>query len=194
MLKNFENWLLQNNYKPTTAADYMGRIERLCRNEQFTLAYLVENLSSILPQYETTGEKSCYGKRSHTSVRQALRRFQMFLASEKLAQRYVMTDIKTLNDNLRKTFIGGRVILTQGINVKMPRDIARILAKVRNFNNFTKANDPYNEHDFGSFDYNGEKIYWKIDYYDKSYCYLSENPANPDITNRVLTIMLASEY
>ena len=81
MLKNFENWLLQNNYKPTTAADYMGRIERLCRNEQFTLAYLVENLSSI----ETTGEKSCYGKRSHTSVRQALRRFQMFLASEKLA-------------------------------------------------------------------------------------------------------------
>ena len=55
-----------------------------------------------------------------------------------------MTDIKTLNDNLRKTFIGGRVILTQGINVKMPRDIARILAKVRNFNNFTKANDPYN--------------------------------------------------
>lgn len=82
MLKNFENWLLQNNYKPTTAADYMGRIERLCRNEQFTLAHLVENISSILPQYETAGEKSSYGKRSHTSVRQALRRFKMFLASE----------------------------------------------------------------------------------------------------------------
>lgn len=82
MLKNFENWLLQNNYKPTTAADYMGRIERLCRNEQFTLAHLVENIASILPQYETAGEKSSYGKRSHTSVRQALRRFKMFLASE----------------------------------------------------------------------------------------------------------------
>lgn len=106
-----------------------------------------------------------------------------------------MTDIKTLNDNLRKTLIGGRVILTQGVNVKMPRDIARILAKVRNFNNFTKANDPYGEHDFGSFDYNGEKIYWKIDYYyDKSNQYLSENPANPDVTNRVLTVMLADEY
>ena len=85
MLKNFENWLLQNNYKPTTAADYMGRIERLCRNEQFTLAHLVENIASILPQYETAGEKSSYGKRSHTSVRQALRKFKMFLASEKLA-------------------------------------------------------------------------------------------------------------
>ena len=85
MLKNFENWLLKNNYSASTSADYMGRIERLCRKEQFTLSHLVENLSSILPQYETTGEKSSYGKRSHTSVRQALRRFKMFLASEKLA-------------------------------------------------------------------------------------------------------------
>lgn len=85
MLKNFENWLLENNYSASTSADYSGRIERLCRNEQFTLSHLVENITSILPQYETTGEKSSYGKRSHTSVRQALRRFKMFLASEKLA-------------------------------------------------------------------------------------------------------------
>lgn len=79
MLKNFENWLLENKYSALTAADYMGRIERLCRKEEFTLAHLVENISSILPQYETTGEKSSYGKRSHTSVRQALRKFQMFI-------------------------------------------------------------------------------------------------------------------
>lgn len=85
MLKNFENWLLENKYSALTAADYMGRIERLCRKEEFTLAHLVENISSILPQYETTGEKSSYGKRSHTSVRQALRCFKMFLVSEKLA-------------------------------------------------------------------------------------------------------------
>ena len=82
MLKNFENWLLENKYSALTAADYMGRVERLCRKEGYTLAHLVENISSILPQYETTGEKSSYGKRSHTSVRQALRRFKMFLASE----------------------------------------------------------------------------------------------------------------
>ena len=68
-----------------TAADYMGRVERLCRKEGYTLAHLVENIASILPQYETTGEKSSYGKRSHTSVRQALRKFKMFLVSEKLA-------------------------------------------------------------------------------------------------------------
>lgn len=85
MLKNFENWLLENKYSELTAADYMGRVERLCRKEGYTLAHLVENIASILPQYETTGEKSSYGKRSHTSVRQALRKFKMFLASEKLA-------------------------------------------------------------------------------------------------------------
>ncbi len=85
MLKNFENWLLQQKYSALTAADYTGRIERLCRKEQFTLSHLVENIASILPEYETAGEKSSYGKRSHTSVRQALRRFKMFLASEKLA-------------------------------------------------------------------------------------------------------------
>lgn len=82
MLKNFENWLLENKYSVLTAADYMGRVERLCRKEGYTLAHLVENISSILPQYEISGEKSSYGKRSHTSVRQALRRFKMFLASE----------------------------------------------------------------------------------------------------------------
>ena len=82
MLKNFENWLLENKYSALTAADYMGRVERLCRKEGYTLAHLVENIASILPQYEIPGEKSSYGKRSHTSVRQALRKFKMFLASE----------------------------------------------------------------------------------------------------------------
>ena len=105
-----------------------------------------------------------------------------------------MTDIKTLNDNFRKTFIGGRVMLTSGIRAKTQDEIAEILEKVRSFDNFTTANDPYGEHDFGSFDYKGQKIFWKIDYYDLNYEYMSENPADPTITNRVLTIMLASEY
>ena len=85
MLKEFENWLLEQNYKPTTVVDYHGRIERLCRKEEFTLAYLMDNIASILPEYESSGKKSSYGKRSHTSIRQALRRFKMFLSAEKLA-------------------------------------------------------------------------------------------------------------
>lgn len=105
-----------------------------------------------------------------------------------------MTDIKTLNDNFRKTFTGGQVLLTAGINAKPTDDVANILSMVRNFNKFTPDNDPYGEHDFGSFDYKSDKIFWKIDYYDKNYQYLSENPSNPNITNRVMTVMLASKY
>lgn len=83
-----------------------------------------------------------------------------------------MTDIKTLNDNFRKTFTGGQVLLTAGINAKPTDDVANILSMVRSFNKFTPDNDPYGEHDFGSFDYKGDKVFWKIDYYDKNYQYL----------------------
>ena len=105
-----------------------------------------------------------------------------------------MTDIKTLNDNFRKTFSVGQVVWTAGIDSMEFIDVVNIMEKVRHFNNFTKDNDPYGEHDFGSFDYKGQKIFWKIDYYDKNNQYLSENPANSDVTNRVLTVMLADEY
>jgi len=105
-----------------------------------------------------------------------------------------MTDIATLNDNFRKTFTGGQVLLTAGIDSMSIDDKANILSMVRNFNEFTPDNNPYGEHDFGSFDYKGNKILWKIDYYDLNNQYHSENSANPDITNRVLTIMLAEEY
>ena len=105
-----------------------------------------------------------------------------------------MTDIKTLNDNFRRTFNGGKVMLTCGINAKKQNELAEILNQVRCFNEFTQENDPYNEHDFGSFYYKGEQIYWKIDYYDKDYQFCSEDPSNPNITNRVMTIMLSHEY
>lgn len=105
-----------------------------------------------------------------------------------------MTDIKTLNDNFRRSFLGGKVMLTQGINAKPTDDVTAILTQVRTFNNFTEDNDPYNEHDFGRFDYKGDKIFFKIDYYDENLKYASENPANSAETVRILTVMLASEY
>lgn len=105
-----------------------------------------------------------------------------------------MTDIATLNDNFRKSFIGGQVLLTAGIAAMSSEDKANIISLVQNFNTFTPDNDPYGEHDFFSIDYKGNKIFAKIDYYDLNNQYMSENPANPDITNRVLTIMLAEEY
>ncbi|MCQ2740708.1 MAG: DUF3768 domain-containing protein [Alphaproteobacteria bacterium] len=62
------------------------------------------------------------------------------------------------------------------------------------FSDFNEENDPYGEHDFGSFTYKNDKIYWKIDYYDLNCEYLSEDPSNPNVTNRILTVMLAEEY
>ena len=105
-----------------------------------------------------------------------------------------MTDIKTLNDNFRHSLQGGRVILTSGIRAKTQDEIAEILEKVRSFDNFTTANDPYGEHDFGSFDYKGQKIFFKIDYYDKNLQYLSEDPADVSKTIRIIIIQLAKEY
>ena len=105
-----------------------------------------------------------------------------------------MTDIKTLNDNFRHSLQGGRVMLTCGIRAKTQDEIAEILEKVRSFDNFTTANDPYGEHDFGSFDYKGQKIFWKIDYYDNNLQYLSEDPADVSKTIKVITILLAEEY
>lgn len=102
--------------------------------------------------------------------------------------------IKELNDRFRNSFVGGKVILSQGISSKSNADIGMIMEKVRTFHNFTKGNDHYGEHDFGSFTYKGDKIFWKIDYYDRNLEYMSEDPADVIKTKRVITIMLAEEY
>lgn len=103
-------------------------------------------------------------------------------------------DIQTLNDNFRKSLLGGKVMLTRGIFSKGQKAINEILDSVKIFNNFNSKNDPYNEHDYGSFEYDGEKIMWKIDYYDRYLQYYSENPADITKTIRVMTVMLAEEY
>ena len=105
-----------------------------------------------------------------------------------------MSDIATLNDKFRKSFIGGEVLLSAGIAAMSSEDKANIVSMVQNFNDFNDDNDVYGEHDFFSFDYKGDKIIAKIDYYDLNNQYMSENPANPDITNRVLTIMKVFEW
>lgn len=106
-----------------------------------------------------------------------------------------MNDIATLNDNFRKSFISGQVLLTAGIAAMSSEDKANIVSLVQNFDNFNEDNDPYKEHDFGSFDYKGNKIFWKIDYYDRfNTHFASENPADISKTLRILIILLAEEY
>jgi len=103
--------------------------------------------------------------------------------------------IRELNDDFRKHFPGNRRrYITDGIFAFSDDDRDAILEKVRTFDAFTEGNDPHGEHDFGSFDYKAERIFWKIDYYDAVCEYGSEDSADPAKTTRVLTIMLAEEY
>ena len=102
--------------------------------------------------------------------------------------------IAVLNDAFRKTLAGGKVVLTQGISELGSTAIGDLLLEVRSFRRFTEENDPHGEHDFGTVAYDGHKVFWKIDYYDPSLTCHSEDPADPDKTVRVLTIMLADEY
>jgi hypothetical protein len=71
---------------------------------------------------------------------------------------------------------------------------AEIMHQVHTFAEFTPENTPHGEHDFGSFEYDGKTIFWKIDCYDRDLSYGSPDPADPAVTTRVLTVLLAEEY
>lgn len=84
-------------------------------------------------------------------------------------------------------------MLTRGIYSKGQACINEILDNVKMFNDFNHGNDPYNEHNYGSLEYDGEKIMWKIDYYDRDLRYYSHDPTDITKTIRVMTVMLAEE-
>lgn len=107
--------------------------------------------------------------------------------------------IAELNDDFRKNFFRDKVnkiVMTEGISTLADQGMGyHILKKVRDFDTFDEGDDPYGEHDFGAFELDsGHRIFWKIDYYDKTMTMGSPDPTDPNVTIRVLTIMLAEEY
>ena len=102
--------------------------------------------------------------------------------------------VRDLNDKLRTTGIGGTTYLTRGMWAKGSDFVAHACAAVRAFDAFTNDNDPWQEHDCATLDVDGETVIFKIDYYDVNMEYGSSDPADPNVTRRVLTIMLAEEY
>jgi hypothetical protein len=90
--------------------------------------------------------------------------------------------------------MGGKVVMTQGINALPEQTMIDILTAVGEFADFNEDNDPHGEHDCASFIVDGHRCMFKIDYYDKALEYGSVNPADPNVTTRVLTVMLVSDY
>ena len=105
-----------------------------------------------------------------------------------------MNRIALLNDAFRRTFSGGKVTMTASVYALPDMVKAEALKQAATFGQFNEDNDPYDEHDFGSFELCGRNFFWKIDYFDRAMESGSEDPSDPDQTTRVMTVMLASEY
>lgn len=103
--------------------------------------------------------------------------------------------IRRLNDAFRQSFTGGRVTLTAGVGALPGRVRAAVIAAVRAFDQFdADDDDPFGEHDFGALTVAGHRIFWKIDCYDRSLRLHSPDAADPAVSVRVLTTMLAEEW
>ncbi len=102
--------------------------------------------------------------------------------------------IRALNDDLRRSLAGGVLMMTAGVIALGCAKQKAILDAVAAFVGFDADNDPYGEGDFGALEAEGERLFFKIDYFDRSLTGHSPDPADPSVTTRVLTIMLAEEY
>jgi hypothetical protein len=99
--------------------------------------------------------------------------------------------IRTLNDELRQYLLGGLAVITPGVAALGQQAVERIVKTIAVYDDFCHANDPHEEHDFGSFQADGQMIFFKIDLYEEPNV---KDPNGEPVVNRVLTIMLAGEY
>ena len=102
--------------------------------------------------------------------------------------------IRELNDQLRRTGIGGQIVITSGIQALGEHGIKAVLMAVARFNDFSEDNDPWGEHDCAALTTENRRIIFKIDYFDRELRWHSPDASDPAVTQRVLTIMLAEEY
>ena len=116
--------------------------------------------------------------------------------------------IGRLNDLARMAMgLACTAVATPGFRALPQKDQSRVRELIETFDAFTPDNDPNGERDYGAI-YQAsdgrwttarpnrarETVFWKIDYFDRELKWWSEDPANPAITRRLLTIMLAEEY
>jgi Protein of unknown function (DUF3768) len=119
--------------------------------------------------------------------------------------------IARLNDLARSAMgVACTAVATVGFRSLPASDQSRVRELIETFDAFDEDNNPHGERDFGSIyqlgdgrwtterprlrDDERERVFWKLDYYDRDLQFGSEDAANPAVTRRVLTIMLADEY
>ena len=119
--------------------------------------------------------------------------------------------IARLNDLARSAMgVACTAVATVGFRSLPEADQSRVRELIETFDAFDEGNDPHGQRDFGSIyqltdgrwtterprlpEDERERVFWKLDYYDRAMRFASEDAANPAVTRRVLTIMLADEY
>ena len=109
--------------------------------------------------------------------------------------------ISRLNDLFRASIVKpnseqklGQVFCTANIMSLPKEEVNTIVERVSTYSDFDESNDPYGEHDFGSFSFRSDKVYWKIDYKNPNLEYQPEYTPDPKDPNRILTILFSYEW
>ena len=113
------------------------------------------------------------------------------------------TTIAAQNDAFRNSILGnpsvadapqGQFVMTCGVAALGPDAQLELTRRVAAFDAFNADSDPQGLHEMGVIEFNGTKVWFKIDLYDVDYQYGSPEPSDPKQTRRVLTLLLPSEY
>ena len=119
--------------------------------------------------------------------------------------------IAILNDRARQAMgVACTLVATVGFRSLPEVDQSRVRELIETFDAFDEDNDPRGERDFGTIYQLGdgcwtterprlsederERVFWKLDYYDRDLRFASDDAADPAVTRRVLTVMLSDEY
>ncbi|MDH5727368.1 MAG: DUF3768 domain-containing protein [Gammaproteobacteria bacterium] len=94
--------------------------------------------------------------------------------------------IAKLNDQLRTTFKGGRILLSDTV-MNLPPELKKmVFLGVTEYREFRQPG--YDTHDFGRFTLRGQSYYWAIQCYHPTLFEPSTDPSDPTKTRRVLLI------
>jgi hypothetical protein len=69
--------------------------------------------------------------------------------------------IRELNDRLRCKAMGGRIVITRGVEVFGADRVGQVRSAVAGFDDFTEENDPWGEHDCAVLTVAGRQIIFK---------------------------------